>query len=64
MSDMSLADELVKVLNEVDPETGLTYRDQIMQTVRQKAMGGDLEFVKLLERAQRMRAQGDAQGEP
>jgi hypothetical protein len=64
MSDMSLADELVKVLNEVDPETGLTYRDQIMQAVRQKAKGGDPEFVKLLERAQRKRAHGDAQGEP
>jgi hypothetical protein len=61
MIDMSLVEELVKVLNEVDPETGLTYRDQIMQVARERA--GDPRFVELLERAQRMGAWRKAQGE-
>jgi hypothetical protein len=58
---MSLVDELVKVLNEVDPETGLTYRDQIMKVARERTC--DPRFVELLERAKRIGARRKVPGQ-
>ena len=50
MAEINLLDDaLIRVLREVDPDTGQTNWDKMVSVCRKKAASGDAKWVKLLK---------------